>query len=253
MNSPASGFGEGQASSRQVNKGGENIEYCINCGSEVSDDMVFCIECGYRLVAEEEALPAAKRKRVPRRIQNILARDEFVEKDFHVKGCRLYATGRRLLELKDSTVRDFAYAHISSFAYTSKHYLWLIGVGIALSILGAALYDLLEFEPFLWIFLVIGFVLVIFGALLREEFVEVTVVGVPDPIRYEGPRQTLQSLVQLIGEKQAAEPAARPEETEGIDFIEEIRKLAELRDQGILTQEEFEEQKRKLLEARTQR
>jgi len=169
-----------------------------------------------------------------------------------VKGCRLYATGRRLLELKNSTIRDFAYAHISSFAYTSKHYLWLIGVGIALSILGAALYDLLDFEPFLWIFLVIGFVLIIFGALLREEFVEVNVVGVPDPIRYEGPRQTLQSLVQLIGEKQAAEPVAKPEEIKDIDFVEEIRKLAELKDQGILTQEEFEEQKKRLLEARTQ-
>ena len=252
MNSPASGFGEGQASSRRVSKGGENIEYCTNCESEVSDDMVFCVECGHRLVAEEEALPKAKRKKVPRRIQNILARDELVEKDFQVKGCRLYATGRRLLELKDSTIRDFTYAHISSFAYTSKHYLWLIGVGIALSILGAALYDLLDFEPFLWIFLVIGFVLIIFGALLREEFVEVNVVGVPDPIRYEGPRQTLQSLVQLIGEKQAAEPATGPKATEGIDFVEEIRKLAELRDQGILTQEEFEEQKKKLLEARTQ-
>ena len=252
MNSPASGFGEGQASSRQVSKGGENLEYCTNCGSEVSDDMVFCIECGYRLVAEEEALPEAKRKKVPRRIQNILAKDELVEKDFHVKGCRLYATGRRLLELKDSTIRDFAYAHISSFAYTSKHHLWLIGVGIALSILGAALHDLLGFEPLLWIFLVIGFVLIIAGALLREEFVEVNVVGVPDRIRYEGPRQTLQSLVRLIGEKQAAEPAAKPEETEGIDFIEEIRKLAELKDQGILTQEEFEEQKRRILEARIQ-
>lgn len=247
MNSPASGFGEGQASSRQVSKGGEDLEYCTNCGKEVSEDMVFCIECGHRLIGEEEALPEAKRKKVPRRLQNILAKDELVEKDFRVKGCRIYATSRRLLELKDSTIRDFAYAHISSFAYTSRHHLWLIGVGIALSILGVALHSLLYFEPFLWIFLVIGFVLIIVGALLREEFVEVNVVGVPDPVRYEGPRQTLQSLVQLIGEKQAAEPAAGPKETEGIDFIEEIRKLAELRDQGILTQEEFEEKKRKLL------
>ena len=227
------------------------MEYCINCGEEVSEDMVFCIECGHRLVAEEEALPKAKRRKVPRRIQNILAKDELVEKDFHVKGCRLYATSRRLLELKDSTIRDFAYAHISSFAYTSKHHLWLIGIGIAFSIFGAVLNSLLEFEPFLWIFLVIGFVHIAVGALLREEFVAVNVVGVPDPIRYEGPRQTLQSLVQLIGEKQAVEPAAGPKETEGIDFVEEMRKLAELRDQGILTQEEFEEQKRKLLEAHT--
>lgn len=223
------------------------MEYCTNCGKEVSEDMVFCAECGYRLAAEEIALPEAKSKNVPRQIRNILARDELVEKDFRVKGCRLYATGRRLLELKGRTIRDFAYAHISSVAYTSKRYLWLIGVGIALIILGAVLNSLLDFEPFLWSFLVVGVVFIIIGALFMEEFVEANIVGAPDPIKYEGSRQTLHSLMQLIGEKQAAGAAARPKETKDIDSIEAIRKLAELRDQGILTQEEFEEKKRKLL------
>ena len=221
--------------------------YCINCGKEVSGDMVFCTECGHRLVAEEKALPEAKSKDVPRQIQNILARDELVEKGFRVKGRRLYATDRRLLELEGHTIRDFDYAHISSVAYTSKRYLWLIGVGIALIILGAALRSLLDFEPFLWIFLVIGVVFIIIGALFRKEFVVAYVVGVPDPIKYEGSRQTLHSLLQLIREKQLAGPAAKEKETKEIDSVEAIRKLAELRDQGILTQEEFEEKKRKLL------
>jgi len=195
----------------------------------------------------EVPLPRMKDKDVPQQIRNILARDELVEKDFRVKGRRLYATSRRLLELKGHTIRDFDYAHISSVAYTSKRYLWLIGVGIALIILGAVLRSLLDFEPFLWSFLVIGVVFIIIGALVREEFVEANVVGVPDPIKYEGSRQTLHSLMQLIGEKQAAGPAAKEKETREIDSVEAIRKLAELRDQGILTQEEFEEKKRKLL------
>lgn len=195
----------------------------------------------------DAALQRMKDKDVPRQIQNILARDELVEKDFHVKGRRVYATDRRLLELKGRSIRDFDYAHISSVAYTSKRYLWLIGVGIALIIFGAALRSLLDFELFLWIFLVIGFILIIIGALVKEEFVKANVVGVPDPIKYAGSRQTLHSLLQLIRQKQAAEPAARPKETKDIDSIEAIRKLAELRDQGILTQEEFEEKKRKLL------
>jgi len=180
--------------------------------------MVFCTECGHSLVSEEKALPEAKSKDVPRQIRNILARNELVEKDFRVKGHRLYATSRRLLELKGHTIRDFDYAHISSVAYTSKRYFWLIGV-----------------------------VFIIIGALVKEEFVETNVVGVPDPIKYEGSRQTLHSLLQLIKEKQAAEPAAGPKETKDIASIEAIRKLAELRDQGILTQEEFEVKKRKLL------
>ena len=63
------------------------MEYCTNCGKEVSEDMVFCTECGRRLVAEKKALPEAKSKNVPRQIQDILARDEFVEKDFRMKEC----------------------------------------------------------------------------------------------------------------------------------------------------------------------
>jgi DNA-directed RNA polymerase subunit RPC12/RpoP len=223
------------------------MEYCTHCGKEVSKDMVFCTECGNRLIAEGKALPEAKSKDVPRQIQNILARDELVERDFHVKGCRLYATSRRLLELKGHTIRDFDYAHISSVAYTSKRYLWLIAVGIAFIILGVVLQSPLDTELSLWVGLVIGIIFIIIGALHKEEFVEAYVVGVPNSIKYEGSRQTLHALLQLIREKQATEPAVRSKETKDIDSIEAIRKLAELRDQGILTQEEFEEKKRKLL------
>jgi hypothetical protein len=48
-------------------------------------------------------------------------------------------------------------------------------------------------------------------------------------------------------QKQATKPEAKERETKEIDSIEAIRKLAELRDQGILTQEEFEQKKKKLL------
>ena len=194
-------------------------------------------------VGIEVPLPREKDKDVPRQIQNILTSDELVERDFHVKGRRLYATNRRLLELKGRSIRDFDYAHISSVAYTSKRYLWLIVIGIALIIIGVVL----DSESLLWVCLVIGFILIIIGALAKDEFVEANVVGVPNSIKYEGSRQTLHSLLQLIREKQATESAVRPKETKDIDSIEAIRRLAELRDQGILTQEEFEEKKRKLL------
>lgn len=48
-------------------------------------------------------------------------------------------------------------------------------------------------------------------------------------------------------QKQGTKPKAEERETKDIDSIEAIRKLAELRDQGILTQEEFEQKKKKLL------
>ncbi|HEY4711497.1 MAG TPA: SHOCT domain-containing protein [Dehalococcoidia bacterium] len=240
------------------------MRYCTNCGNELSADMNFCPGCGYRLIAEEKQptqekitsdidtdievpLPKMEDKDIPKQIRNILARGEIVEKDFNVEGCRLYATDRRLLEVKGQSIRDFDYAHISSVTYTLKRYLWLIGVGIALIILGAVLDSRLDFELSLWVFLVIGLILIIIGALFKEEFVKAIVVGVSDPVKYKGQRQTLHSLLQLIRQKQAAEPEAKEKETKDIDSIEAIRKLAELRDQGILTQEEFEQKKKKLL------
>jgi len=59
--------------------------------------------------------------------------------------------------------------------------------------------------------------------------------------------QISHSLLQLISQKQATKPEAKEREIKDIDSIEAIRKLAELRDQGILTQEEFEQKKKKLL------
>jgi hypothetical protein len=48
-------------------------------------------------------------------------------------------------------------------------------------------------------------------------------------------------------QKQAAKPESKEMQTKDIDSAEAIRKLAELRDQGVLTQDEFEQKKKKLL------
>jgi hypothetical protein len=45
----------------------------------------------------------------------------------------------------------------------------------------------------------------------------------------------------------AAPPPPAPAASGGVDVVEQLQKLAALKDQGILTEEEFAEQKRKLL------
>jgi predicted PurR-regulated permease PerM len=55
------------------------------------------------------------------------------------------------------------------------------------------------------------------------------------------------SLAQLAEQRQPPKPETKEKKTRDIDSSEAIRKLAELRDQGILTQEEFEQKKKKLL------
>lgn len=237
--------------------------YCNNCGKSVNQNMTFCPICGHRLVPERKVmkadhiekidsdigarLPTAGGKDVPQQIRKILVEDETVEKEFRVEEYRLYATDRRLIEVKGRRIRDFGYAHISSITYVLQRYLWLIGVGIVLIIFGVALDNWLGKTEFLWVFLVIGLIIVIIGAVFKEEFIEANVVGVPKPAKYKGQRQTLHLLLQLIRQKQGATLGAREKETKDIDSIEAIRKLAELRDQGILTQEEFEQKKKKLL------
>jgi len=179
----------------------------------------------------------------PQQIQNTLTRDEVVEKAFGLKGCLVYATGKRLLVLKGRTIRDYDYVHISSVAYSSKRYWWLIAVGVILIIVGVL------FRPLMVILGGIGLVLAICGAVLKSEWVEVNVVGVSEVPKFKGPRQRLDSLLQIIREKRDAQSVTGQAVTKAIDSIEAIRKLSELRDDGIITEEEFEEKKSKLLES----
>jgi hypothetical protein len=56
-------------------------------------------------------------------------------------------------------------------------------------------------------------------------------------------------IAELQAQQAAAPPAAAPAAAGGIsdDAINQLKQLAELKDQGVLTEDEFEAQKRKLL------
>jgi hypothetical protein len=179
---------------------------------------------------------------IPNNILNRLTENETVEKKFHLKGCKVYATDKRLLRTEGRTIRDFDYAHISSIAYSSKRYWWLIVVGIVLMIIGVFVGGEARIA-----LIIIGLILIIAGAVAKSEWVEANVVGVPNPVKFEGSRQELDSLLQVIRQRRIAKPVVGETETQVVDIAETIRKLAELRDEGILTQEEFEQKKKKLL------
>jgi len=179
---------------------------------------------------------------IPNNVLNRLTENETVERSFHLKGCKVYATDKRLLRTEGRTVRDFDYAHISSIAYTSKRYWWLIVVGIVLMIIGAFVGSEARIA-----LIIVGLILIIAGATAKSEWVEANVVGLPTPARFEGSRQELDSLLQIIRQRRIVKPIVGETETKVVDVAETIRKLAELRDEGILTQEEFEQKKKKLL------
>ena len=94
---------------------------------------------------------------------------------------------------------------------------------------------------------VIGLILIIMGAIKKSEWVEVNVVGLSESLKYRGSLQNLDSLLQIIREKQTAKSAISETRIPVIDIVKVIRKLADLRDEGIITEEEFQEKKGKLL------
>lgn len=182
-----------------------------------------------------------KEKTIDQQVQDSLTEDEHIRKQFNLKGRQVYETNKRLLVQEGNTVRDLDYNHISSITYRSKRYLHLIALGISLIVWGAFMEYL--FATFLIIF---GLLSIIFGV-HKSKWVEVNVVWVSEPQIFRGERANLDSLVQIIRERQISEHKEEPRKAEDTDFTETLRKLAELKDDGIITQEEFEEKKSKIL------
>ena len=58
-----------------------------------------------------------------------------------------------------------------------------------------------------------------------------------------------QRIAELEAQQAANAPAAAPAAAPQVDMVEQLEKLAQLKDQGILTQAEFDAQKQKLLGA----
>jgi len=122
---------------------------------------------------------------IPQQIQDVLTRDEIIEKSFRLQGCRLYATSKRLLELKGRDIRDFDYGHISSVAFSSKRNWGMLVFGITLVVLGVIISNFLSTELAIGL-VVVGVILIIVGAVSKSEWLEVNVVGVSEPHKFEG-------------------------------------------------------------------
>lgn len=135
--------------------------------------------------------------------QNILAEGETIEESFDLGGYQLYATDRRLIEVKRQTIRDFDYAHISSIGYSSKRYRWLIIIGVLIGAAGMAAGDFLGDEARI-AGAIVGVILIIIGVVAKSENIEVTVLGLSQSPKYKGSRKDLDSLLRIIRQKRIA-------------------------------------------------
>jgi hypothetical protein len=145
---------------------------------------------------------------MPEQIQDLLTPDEVMEHIFHLWRTRVYATNKRLLEVKGRTVRDYDYAHISSIAYSSKRY-WITLIAGIICIAISIYFKPTINDTLFWIGIGIGSLMIAVGLFVKPEWVEVIVVGLPKPVIYQGSRDQLDSLIQIVRGKQLSEqPAA---------------------------------------------
>jgi len=130
-------------------------------------------------------------------IEKYLTRDEMVEKTFKLKDCHVYATNKRLFITCGRTIRDFAYNYISSVGYENKRYYKYIAIGVILIFLGLLLSGVVIGV----LGVSIGLIVIIISILYSREYLEITVLGLSEPIRFYGARSDLDSLLTIIREK----------------------------------------------------
>ncbi|MFC2035264.1 hypothetical protein ACFLUJ_03965 [Chloroflexota bacterium] len=154
-------------------------------------------------------------KKLPKRIRNILTEDENIERSYDLRGCKVYVTNKRLLELRGRTVVDYNYSHISSIKHTSKRHWWVIIFGIV--IIAAGVFTALNIDSGDYIMLgliLVGLLLLVIGVIVRPEWVIVNVVGL-DPVKYKGSKDKLDSLLQVVRAQKLNEKEAEKTRREG--------------------------------------
>jgi hypothetical protein len=137
-------------------------------------------------------------------IHRLLSTDEKVEKDFFLREHNVHATNKRLFIVKGRDVGDYDYNHISSMTHRHQRYYWMIAMGAIL--LGTAWF--MTTQPLLqglgwlaWILVILGIIGIIVGIFKKDEWMEITVIGLAQPIRLQGSRVYLDDLFRTVREK----------------------------------------------------
>ncbi|MBU2534776.1 MAG: SHOCT domain-containing protein [Chloroflexota bacterium] len=179
-------------------------------------------------------------------IDNILTDGETIEAIYNLN-YEVYATNKRLLERSGRTIRDYDYSHISSISYSSKRYYWLLVLGVIIFIAGLWISNEMNTKEIAYGAFGVSLIFILIGIFHKPEWVELNVIGLNRLVKYTGNRESLDSLLHFVRQKHLTEPETSQVRGKDTGYIEIIKELAALRDKGILTQEEFEEKKKKIL------
>ena len=135
---------------------------------------------------------------IPKNVEKYLVRDEVIEKKFNLRGQTAYASSSRIFFIRGSTVRDIGYTHISSIELKSQPYWLFVLVGVLAVIAG---FFVQQDNALGWALVFAGVVLMIGGLVWKNQHVELSVVGMSEPWKLSGHKDTLDSLFRLIRER----------------------------------------------------
>ena len=147
------------------------------------------------------------KEKIPEQIQNLLTPEEVIEHSFRLIRARVYVTNRRLLELRGRTVSDFDYEHISSIGYATKRY-WITLIAGIICIAVSLLFKSDISDTLFWGGIGFGGLMIATGLFIKPEWLEITVIGLPKPVILQGPRDRLDSLLQVVKAKQPSPQSA---------------------------------------------
>ncbi len=147
------------------------------------------------------------KEKIPGQIQNSLSTEEVVEHSFRLLRTRVYATNRRLLELRGKTVSDYDYSTIAAIGYATKRY-WITLIAGIVCIGISFLFKPNISDILFWGGIGFGGLMVATGLIIKPEWLEITVIGLPKPVIFQGPRDKLDSLLQVVRGKQLSTQSA---------------------------------------------
>ena len=135
-------------------------------------------------------------------IEYFMVEGEAIQKSFKLRGCTAYASNKRLIVKKGSTVTDYDYDHISSISFKEQRFHVVIIPGIVSIAVGL-------FPLFYWgfleliglMFIATGVCMIVGAIFIKAQHLEMTVIGIVSPVKFMGERAELNSLLKVVRKK----------------------------------------------------
>ena len=128
---------------------------------------------------------------IPEAVKRILSQGEEVEARYEMKGSEAYATGNRLIIVRDGQTQSHEYRKIAATHEISHSNAWLMLAGVALFALGGTSTA----------FPVAGAAMILLGVFTRTRRVELLVTGMKEPLVLHGTHEVLGPLVQRLTDR----------------------------------------------------